>query len=1763
MMMLARLFAVYFVVLTAVDRLFKGVGTIGRPSRSVPYTFNFYGKSTEVDGIMATGYVVYDKDTSSFVFQVPVVTNGIHEWFEYSMPYSFVNTRYDHCLQKMIFISSDQCRFPLHPVDLGSYWAVIAMIEAYCSVEGWSEVMQQKHNQLMHAMNGNMSGMRRTKKKLDKREIARLEEIRIAHEQLVRKLVRVPKQVVYEKNEDLEKRYAPLEVDGVLADVVEALVYNKPPKAVLDKDGKPFSGAQFRNQVKILEHKLKQMKIEVVKPQILESVTDYGSKAITYVREAFKPVMEMIENLRALAAVSFEIAAWVRNLDKIIAALISAICDILVVIWLIQGRHWTILVTHLVGKFALLHMTYGTFSIENIHSVIEQMKSVYDENTKRSIIRKDGVDYEEVHAQAGNEMIVTAFFKWAAAIFMPDLYDSVEVTKRAEYLTKNMQVLVTGRSMVRVVIEVISEAYSYVMEKKHGIGMLSFIDDSIRLRIMTFMTREARLSALDPLRYGVAEEKAVKSLMEEAIALESILVQSKEPAANLAPFLQSLTRARVLQTNILARFGTTPSRPACSQFKFIGAPGIGKSFAMLDLSKKAMTAFDEMICTDAEVYSRNPDDKYWDGLKANKRLMCCDDCFQSQDVDEIRAQALMEIAIGSNAPYALVIANLAGKVGTNFELPLSVGSMNEVVMRRTLKITSPEAWARRQVFIYVELAPGVETVHRNGVTMPLEYKKDFSHLRFWLSSLELDSESKEWTLVKRKVLTPDDTVLEMFNDMEAKKKAYEALINLGEGGKDYINLRMKLKETKDKGKEKEEKKIAVSSVPSIEVQPQMLPAFTTLKERFWYGSKKEEPKMDQMEVLHAKVLDLIKPTVVSREFILKNYSTLIQSMPEANDLPFLIAQSIVPGLAPPLVQKQMSLFETIKEKVTEISQNPAFLPAVAIGAALTTIGVGFFVALKYNAQKEEETEAQGYEDGNPKDRAPRMYQGRRIITEKVRPQADIVEYKNTEIVQVLGQVGLDKGKLDQLTTLLKNVCSVELLIDCENSIHSVSCLGLFMFKRCLSIPGHTYGLLKDRTFDITIVRNGAKYGPYASRDLTITIQKHADGFVDQCGINFSGRPCRNMPEAHDITPYFPETMTDSMFVDVFQVIPGTSFESTFFNKLSHVAPRNVVAQSTVNGVKFYELKTIETDGMAANGLCHSVYITMNPKIKYLVTGLHFAEADNKRALIQPMTKDRIFSLFSEFPEPDMDPKIIGVSAQIEIPSYAKVPKRQELLGVVEKEYQTFPPNKDKHKMSATFDIEHNPMGPAQLRPFVKDGVKIDPKQKAVDKWDVRRPPLEERSVKYLDTAAKLFAEEFANIDAPRDGPLTDHEALNTLVEYDKKTVDMNSSAGSYCKAKFKGVGKHGIILVKDEVKYLRPGYADLVHELENEFGRGRLVHMVNEASLKMECRLHEKNNAGKTRMYQAGNAPIAHIETKYVGPFEKSVMNKLNLGFAIEIDPTGRSWLVLRDRITKFSHKIWSFDIESNDCNFCFETLAKAIDLIIDWLRNNAHYNERELLITSKALESELYPVLAYDNVAVVQPGVLASGTRITLLANTLGNALEARATLLYLLNKNGYPADREHLEKISVCVHFGDDMMVGPNPAYPWLTADAFVESYYELFKRKLTMTNKDGRPVADLPIEEAQFISRGFEIHDGECFAPLKETSCYNISNYYLDNGTGHAKQSCEGVEAALREWFQHGKQRFNAEKKRLNDLLIKAGLPRCELSYDSLLIARSKHL
>lgn len=318
-----------------------------------------------------------------------------------------------------------------------------------------------------------------------------------------------------------------------------------------------------------------------------------------------------------------------------------------------------------------------------------------------------------------------------------------------------------------------------------------------------------------------------------------------------------------------------------------------------------------------------------------------------------------------------------------------------------------------------------------------------------------------------------------------------------------------------------------------------------------------------------------------------------------------------------------------------------------------------------------------------------------------------------------------------------------------------------------------------------------------------------------------------------------------------------------------------------------------------------------------------------------------------------------------------------------------------------------------------------------------------------------------------------------------------------------------------------------VDECEEQYLRGERVYPIFKACLKDEP---TKIGKDKVRVFQAAPLHLGLMIRKYYLPIVRLLsLYPLRSECAVGVNCQGPEWSQLTGHITHFGeNRILAGDYSKYDLRMPAQMIFAAFGILITFA-SKVGYDERSLMIMKGIATDVAYAMTAYDGTLLQFIGVNPSGQNLTVYVNSIDNSLFLRAGF-YSLYETGC-----RFRDACRVITYGDDFAGSVNHAYSKFNHISFAQFLSE-HDIVLTMPDKKSVPTEYMQFKDVDFLKRRDVFHPniGLSFGALDESSIYKSLHTVMKSKTLSIVEQCSlNLEGALREWFFHGKQIYEARR------------------------------
>jgi len=580
-----------------------------------------------------------------------------------------------------------------------------------------------------------------------------------------------------------------------------------------------------------------------------------------------------------------------------------------------------------------------------------------------------------------------------------------------------------------------------------------------------------------------------------------------------------------------------------------------------------------------------------------------------------------------------------------------------------------------------------------------------------------------------------------------------------------------------------------------------------------------------------------------------------------------------------------------------------------------------------------------------------------------------------------------------------------------------------------------------------------------------------------------------------------------------------------------------------------------TDIQTQRGDCGGILSSHDSAFERKFIGIHMAGMDLKPysaaavAVHQGVLKELVDALplrypesldcaFHEVPNPhgitqfdrpfEGDYTLLGTGPEV----HANVVSQIVLSPIAEAIEQTCGPALTKPAMLRP-NKEHDPLAKARQKAFAP-GVVID--DALLEECATNYRALLERDILETDRRVLSFEEAIAGVEGD---PFYTGIKRNTSPGY-------GWNAGGKGKRAFLG---------DEEYIFDHPEVVQKTAEMMDRLLRGERSQTVWTDTLKDERRPIDKVDAGKTRLFAAGELAYLILFRQYFSGFAAHMArNRIELEACIGINPYSQDWNRLGQRLTRHGKNVVAGDFSNFDGTLSAAVLWKCLDLIQDFYQGT----EEEAFIRRRLWIDIVHSVHTTKGVMYMWNHSQPSGCPITATLNSLYHSLVAR--YVYVLCARKYQPDATSLTNFNNKVahaNYGDDDVYNIDESIiDWYNQITMAEMFQTI---GMTYTDelKTGELVKARSLDEIQFLKRKFRWDDNQSRyrAPLSLDTILEMARW-VKGKKNHWTLAQETLQEALYEAAEHERSVFEDVVRKLEPArrLVNKRLPCPASTYDA---------
>jgi len=580
-----------------------------------------------------------------------------------------------------------------------------------------------------------------------------------------------------------------------------------------------------------------------------------------------------------------------------------------------------------------------------------------------------------------------------------------------------------------------------------------------------------------------------------------------------------------------------------------------------------------------------------------------------------------------------------------------------------------------------------------------------------------------------------------------------------------------------------------------------------------------------------------------------------------------------------------------------------------------------------------------------------------------------------------------------------------------------------------------------------------------------------------------------------------------------------------------------------------------TDLQTQRGDCGGILASHDPAFERKFIGIHMAGMDLKPysaaavAVHQGVLNELIGALplrypesldcaFHEVPNPngltqaerpfEGDYTLLGTGPEV----HANVQSQIVLSPVADAIEQTCGPALTKPALLRSTK-EHDPLAKARQKAFAP-GVVVD--DILLEECATNYRALLERDVVSTDRRVLTFEEAIAGVEG---------DAFYTGIK-------RNTSPGYGWNAA--GKGKRAF-LGDEEYVFDHPEVIQRTNEMRERLLQGRRSQTVWTDTLKDERRPIDKVEAGKTRLFAAGELAYLILFRQYFSGFAAHMArHRIDLEACIGINPYSQDWNRLGARLTRYGKNVVAGDFSNFDGTLSAAILWKCLDLIQAFYQGTTE----EAFIRRRLWIDIVHSVHTTKGVLYMWNHSQPSGCPITATLNSLYHSLVAR--YVFVLCARKHSPDNVSLrvfdQKVAHANYGDDDVYNIDESIIDWYNQITMAEMFQTI---GMTYTDelKTGELVKARTLNDVQFLKRKFRWDESQSRyrAPLSLETITEMARW-VKGKKNHWTLTHETLQEALYEAAEHERCVFEDVARKLEPArrLVNRHLPCPASTYDA---------
>jgi len=316
------------------------------------------------------------------------------------------------------------------------------------------------------------------------------------------------------------------------------------------------------------------------------------------------------------------------------------------------------------------------------------------------------------------------------------------------------------------------------------------------------------------------------------------------------------------------------------------------------------------------------------------------------------------------------------------------------------------------------------------------------------------------------------------------------------------------------------------------------------------------------------------------------------------------------------------------------------------------------------------------------------------------------------------------------------------------------------------------------------------------------------------------------------------------------------------------------------------------------------------------------------------------------------------------------------------------------------------------------------------------------------------------------------------------------------------------------------------------------------------CKKDEILTKDKCRIFYGNALSLTFLIRKYYLPLIRVLqMNPLKSECAVGINSHGPEWQQFHKHVTKFGmDRLFGGDYGKYDQKLPSQLILASLRILIDFARV-CDYSEEDLAIMEAMSGDIVFAYISFNGDLIgLTEGTHISGNSLTVIINGICGSLNLRCFFYTQYKPVSYEDRLKFRENVAIMT-YGDDNIGSVKKGIDKFTikeCSRFLAEYGQVY----TMPDKESQLQDFLPEEEFEFLKRFSVWHPalGVHVGALADKSIYKSLHCFIrgKNCPWTEEHACAlNIDGALREWFNHGEEKFTKQRILMEDVAQRAGI------------------